>query len=382
MGGSASSAPQHQQIPSWAQPQQQQGQGSSRQFSMPTASSAPTPSWLSAAPQQPPQAQPQLPQLNPLPTVNPLSLGTMPPIPPKFITAIQKGEWVNFQHLYSALVHAGLTKPGFSITLDDNSQTSTPSLSVVSKSVEERKEKIRNLAAWLHTWNTYMEVFLIFRPDMVSQLLAYQQYITLLARTYFVDNWLAYDSGFRLKRANNPSLRWDVEDNQLYITYLRTAPVLASSSLPVTSSDTSNSRSSSSSQSSSLSHITCFNCGKFGHKIADCRYALRNQQSLSGASGTQPNYMASGPTYPDYTQTHQAFPAPQRSPMRNQQRAGDSSGFCFDWNNGVPCQPGCRRDHRCSHCKELGHPRCRCKKYPPNQHNQQQQHHYQGQQGP
>ena len=207
--------------------------------------------------------------------------------------------------------------------------------------------------------------------------MAYQQSITQLARTYFVDYWLAYDSAFRQKRANNPLLRWDADDNQLFIRYLRTAPVLAAASLPVTSADTSHSRTSthaSSSQASSLSHVTCFNCGQYGHKIQNCKYAQTTHNTLPSATyGAQALPMPAAQTYPDNTYTHQAFLAPQRAPMRNQQRAGNTSGFGFDWNNGLQCPPGCRRDHRCSHCTEP-HPRHRCRKYPPNQHNSQNQH--------
>ena len=303
-------------------------------------------------------------------------LGEFPGVPSRFLQQIQRGEYVNFDSLYSAIIFGSTTKPGFSIIIDDQSEHSAPSLSLVSKSVDEKKGKIRNFSAWLRTWNTFMSVFLHFRPHLISQLLSYQDSVTQLASTYFLQYWLAYDSAYRQKRANNPFLRWDVEDPQLFIAYLRTAPVLAAAALPVTSAGTSSTQtssvtspSSSSSSSSRPPPSGCFNCGYFGHKAKNCPYAVmpvsHPPQPPTAPSPTQAFPLPGSQTHAD-NNSQQAFRAPQRYPARGQQRAGGTGGYCFDWNNGRPCPPGCQRDHRCSHCAKL-HPRHSCSQYPPNQ---------------
>ena len=122
--------------------------------------------------------------------------------------------------------------------LDDQTDSSTPAVSVVPKEVEGGKAKIKNFTQWHRTWMIFMSVFLHFRPEFVSQLHSYQESISQLAATYFANNWLTYDANFRQKRANNPFLRWDVEDSALFIAYLRTAPVLASAALPLSTAST------------------------------------------------------------------------------------------------------------------------------------------------
>jgi hypothetical protein len=148
-----------------------------------------------------------------------------------------------------------------------------------------------------------MSVFVHFRPHLMSQLLAYQEAITQIASTYFLQYWLAYDGAFRQKRANNPFLRWDVEDTPLYIAYLRASPTLASASLPVSSASSSVSRPAQAS-GSGQSNSGCFNCGKFGHFAKACPYATRvppsgpprPKPSPSPSSGQAPSVPAAPAT--------------------------------------------------------------------------------------
>ena len=168
-----------------------------------------------------------------MPINNQISLGAFPGIPNRFIQQIQKGECVNFHSLYSAIIHGSAAKQGYSLVMDEQNESDLPSLSLLRKSSD--REKIKNFAAWLRTWNVFMSVFIQYRPHLVPQLLSYQDTITRLATTYHTQYWLAYDAAFRQKMANNPFLRWDVEDISLFNSYLRAAPVLASASLPVSS---------------------------------------------------------------------------------------------------------------------------------------------------
>ena len=263
--------------------------------------------------------------------------------------------------------------------MDEQSESSSPSLSLVTKDVDAQKGRVRNLSQWLHTWNMFLTVFLHFRPHLVSQLLGYQESITQLAGTYFANYWLAYDAAFRQKRANNPFLPWDGEDTQLFIAYLRTAPVLASAALPVSSSPATTSASgggsvakSGNNGSSSRSHAgkRCYNCQTYGHIAPNCPYAPGAFITSNPAPRPPPGPSSTqAPAVPavGMASVNNNMQQPFRAPQRNQVRHQQASGFCFEWNNTGQCQqPGCRRDHRCSYCTQL-HPRRECDQYPPNQ---------------
>ena len=323
---------------------------------------------------QPIQSQPLFHHGSDLPAQTPLSLGTFPGIPTKFISKIQRGEYVDFHLLYSAIVFGSTSKPGFALLLEDQSENATPGLSLVPKEVETQKARIRNFAQWIRTWNKFMTVFLHFRPNMVSQLLAYQESISQMASTYFVAYWLTYDAGFRLKRANNQFLPWDIEDTELFIAYLRTAPVLASAALPVSSAAASGvstsavtKTTSTGSSGRSASGKRCYNCQRYGHIAQQCNYATvaptPPPSMTSQSAGMQATNM---PVVPP-TNDNIAAP-PFRAPQRNFVRPSQASGFCFEWNNtGQPCPRGCQRDHRCSWCSDTRHPRRDCPTWPGNQ---------------
>ena len=283
-----------------------------------------------------------------------VSLGAFPAVPSRFITQIQRGEFVNFDSLFSSLVHGSSGKQGYSLALDDKDDNDMPTISILKQSSE--KGKIKNFASWSRAWNTFMTIFVHFRPHLVSQLMSYQNSITQLASTYYAQYWLAYDAAFRQKMANNQFLRWDIEDTFLFNSYLRAAPVLASAALPVSSASTGTT------SSSSKDNGRCFQCGKFGHFQKRC-----------------PNYGSLPPPPPpplpptaawgqansvprSSSQQGNNGNAPFRVPQRGTQRSGINSGVCFPWNNGEQCPDNCRRVHKCSFCGDL-HARCICDKW-------------------
>ena len=96
---------------------------------------------------QPPQPQPLVSPL----TDNPMLFGAFPEVPSRFLLNRYKKVGVNFDSLYSTIIYESTTKPGFPIIVDDQSEHSAPSLSLVSNSVDERKGRIRKLSAWLRT---------------------------------------------------------------------------------------------------------------------------------------------------------------------------------------------------------------------------------------
>ena len=319
--------------------------------------------------QQPPQwQQTQQPQVNfgqqpPPPQANnnnglfpssQVSLAAFPGVPARFITQIQRGEFVNFDSLYSAIVYGASSKQGYSLVMDDKAESDTPTVSILKQTSE--KGKVKNFSAWLRAWNTFMVVFLHFRPHMVSQLISYQNSVTQLASTYFLQYWLAYDAAFRQKMANNPFLRWDLEDNFLFNSYLRSAPVLAAATLPVSSPAATPANKQP--QVGKSYDGKCYNCGTYGHFLDRCPYASTQATQAPPRAGapSQAHHMPAAGAPP--AQNSVSTP-PFRAPQRHHAGTG---GDCFNWNNGQPCPPGCQRMHKCSFCNKL-HARCECKSY-------------------
>ena len=168
-----------------------------------------------------------------------------------------------------------------------------------------------------------------------------------------------------------------MEDSALFIAYLRTAPVLASTALPVSSASTTDSGvvpaanrvSNPGTNARPASGKRCYNCQWYGHIAQFCNYApARNfapnpvPRHPSALSGTQTHSMSVVQANTNHTGAQ-----PFRALQRNSVRHSHFNNFCFDWNNTGQCQQGCQRVHRCSWCT-WPHPRCQCPIYPPNQH--------------
>ena len=270
------------------------------------------------------------------------------------IQQIQRGEYVNFDALYSALTFGQTSRPGFSLLMDNHPELDLPALSFKERSTE--KAKITNLGGWLRTWNAFMSIYTQFRPHALPQLLEYLDTITEFANTHPMRHWLAYDRAFRLYMANSPTASWGTENSRIFNRFLRNAPLLSSVNLPVSTSEDTPVSTASTSQSRQQSFRPgpCFNCRNFGHKIADCPYA---SQSSSTTASSHMNTVSHAPR----ASAHRAHKGNSvQSPFRAPQRPGDARGTCGDWNLGAPCPPGCRKDHRCSFCGRL-HPRYDCK---------------------
>ena len=330
-------------------------------FPPPPPPPPPAPPLVFGHPQpQPPNPTPQVhPQANSQLTNN-LFPGGLPGVPRRFIDQIHRGECINFHALYTALLYGTTASPGFSLVMDENPAGDFPVMSFVQKNVA--KNKITTFAAWIRTWNTYMSIAAAFRPHLLTELIGYQQIISRFATTYPVRFWLAYDAAFRQKMANNPHLSWGIEDNELYIMFLRSAPLLPSVNAEANAARFGDSGGSSSQPSQQRrGRGPCFNCWGFGHVAAQCQYAPRGggpvqQQSNSQTStGGQARQSSGTQAQTGYT-TAPPFHAPQR--------ASSASGVCFAWNNGSRCPPGCRRDHRCILCNGL-HRRDECTQFPP-----------------
>ena len=285
-------------------------------------------------PQQQPQHIVQVPHPQPHPslfTSNQAPSGSsFPGVPQRFIQQIQRGECINFNALFSALVCGATEKAGYSFVLGGLDEADMPVVSLKKSSDSSRK--IKNFAEWLRTWSTFLSVFIQFRPHLVPQLVAYQNTMARHATMVCSAAWLAYDAAFRQKLANNPFLRWDVEDVELYNAYVRAADVIQPSA-----------------PSASKSNGACFNCGKFGHWSSACPYASRVVNQVPRPKPVPKSVNSSQVDGND-------------QPFRGPPRSSSAGGTCSKWNDGASCPADCPRDHRCSFCHKL-HPRSSCKHY-------------------
>ena len=124
-------------------------------------------------PQQPAQPQPQMyghagfpPQQNP---TSPLSLGTFPGIPTKTIGKIQRGEYIDFNKLYSAILFGDTTKAGFALHLDDQSDGMSSGVSLVPRRLKRRRPRsgtmLSGLELGISSWSSSCIFGLIWCPS-------------------------------------------------------------------------------------------------------------------------------------------------------------------------------------------------------------------------
>ena len=77
--------------------------------------------------------------------------------------------------------------------------------------------QITLFAVWMEAWNVYLAVHMSINPSCATHLIAYQRIKTLANSQYPLYAWLSYDMRFRTKAANDPSLRWDIQDLDLWL---------------------------------------------------------------------------------------------------------------------------------------------------------------------
>ena len=305
------------------------------------------------APQPPHFATPQVAPPLRTPESQPSFPGEFPGIPRRFIEQIQRGESINFDALYTAIVYGSTATPAFQLVMDENPVGEYPVMSFVQNT--RARTRIMDFTGWVRTWNVYMSVAGTFRPHLLPQMGQYFQIITRYASLVPARFWLAYDRSFRQKMANNQIPSWGSLDTELYDVFLRGAPSLpsvnAESNVARVSSSDSASRPAASTRGASGG---CYHCGRHGHYVRYCPDAQRNAPRTQQRS-TQPTHTTTSTT----VTTSSTRTPPAAQPFRAPQRSSSASSVCFAWNNGNQCPPGCRREHRCIICNGL-HPRDSC----------------------
>ena len=159
-----------------------------------------------------------LPQMSsvhtpPEPTVSPGSSSSLPQhLPPKIITSIRNGEYIDFNSLLSENVDGHDEHLKISFDSLGNSGISIP----VSLT-QPKRQRIDSIERWLTAFNTFASVAVYFSPYKASELFAYQQSIRDAQRKFSGMAWYAYDIAFRKKAANDISISWAHRDPQLYL---------------------------------------------------------------------------------------------------------------------------------------------------------------------
>ena len=156
----------------------------------------------------PPQVNPQY-AINPAVTVqgtNPIAppsvvvthRSSLPPVTPRILEKIRKGEYIDFSTL--------TTKSMFGAS-EPTSQTSftlelTPSGDSFAIQPTGSHKRVTSFPAWLESWNIYLAIMVDHDPAKASELIAYQAIITSASRQYPLHAWLNYDTQFRITAAS------------------------------------------------------------------------------------------------------------------------------------------------------------------------------------
>ena len=240
-----------------------------------------------------------------------------PPLDPSLLTAIQNGEFVNFDQLLASTQFGGaadLDGAGPMVVSVTRGVDGRPALDI-SERVSHRS-RVRDFQSWTLAYTWYMRAAAHYRPHDLHQLIQYQGLIGRFAALFSTDAWLRYDRAFRRRAALDPTTRWSVVDEEIYSMYLRGAGAAARNTLPGASSD----------------RPACFGCGGVGHF-----------QSVCPSSPAGDNARLAPRQSPGRAAPARAVP-PALPP-----------GVCFRFNRDGCTTPHCAFRHVCGSCGAPGH---------------------------
>ena len=164
--------------------------------------------------------------------------------------------------------------------------------------------KITSFAIWMEAWNVYLAVRMSINPSCAPHLIAYQRIITSANSQHPLHAWLSYDIIFRTKAANDPSLRWDTRDLDLW---LECFPGM----------------------SPQANRWPCNHCAGITHYPINCPFPSSPSRAAGG---------------------------PQPATTNLQQRANQ---VCRDFNRSNCYRDNCKFPHRCEICAGM-HPAKNC----------------------
>ena len=226
----------------------------------------------------------------------------LPPMAEKMMNDIKNKNFIDFNSLLPNALYDPST---YADNLCLEFHPSTDGLSSFSlQPKQSRKRKINNAASWFEAWNIYLRAMAFFHPGLIPDLLAYQDFICTLQRTYPVTAWLRYDIAFRLHAAMDKSLPWSSIDDQAFNKFVR-CPAPPST-------------------------ISCFNCGSESHLANACPQRSFRTKREPGTPHTFPS---------------------NNQPINNS---------CRFFNSSKCENRACRFPHKCSSCSG-NHPAFKCR---------------------
>ena len=158
-----------------------------------------------------PPCSSSVPTLLPTPS---LPQPTLPPIPARIQERIARGEYIDFTALLPKSMFGAPESQSQTLTLQLNSSGDNYSIQPPTATANK---KITSFAVWMEAWNVYLAVCTSINPSRAPHLIAYQRIITSANSQHPLHAWLSYDMRFRTKAANDPSLRWDIRDLDLWL---------------------------------------------------------------------------------------------------------------------------------------------------------------------
>ena len=250
----------------------------------------------------------------------------LPPDPARIIQRIQRGEFINFNSLLPQNIHER-DRASLQLTIDGDQLSLSRENGEGTKDSTAYKHKVTDIYTWLMAWTLFFQIFIFYRPHMMTQLLKYQTFISNLAYTYNFNAWYSYDQAFRQHVANNPSARWDLCNDFIFNLHVR----------------------------GSSGRGSCYSCGSNEHLSSSCPKRASLSRSASDSASRLLSRLPAA-------RSQQPFLAPQRqssaSPafatalpsLQRSQSAASSGEVCFRFNQGIPCGDRCQRLHKCVVC--------------------------------
>ena len=201
-------------------------------------------------------------------------------------------------------------------------------------------------------WNTYMQAYLHFRPDMFYKLFAYQKVVCRLAAKYKFDACYAYDRDMRMSLAaelsvapSQRSVKWEVAGQEYINIHLQ------DQLLPLPSTQ------------------SCFNCHMEGHFAGACPQKKLKNNIFSTSNTNTPTYLYNNARASADPQTQFNSSFSQPIPTTDMSIQGQNN-FGKRPEKQVPCQrfnksgfcakPPCTFAHVCNKCGRNNHPGIRC----------------------
>ena len=263
---------------------------------------------------------PALPTLSsPMPPVNltrtqlPVNITRtqLPVIPTRVRDKIVRGEYIDFASLLSKSMfstHNPLSQQSVTLRLNSDNDSFTVQPAVPHSTSSQR---ISSFASWMEAWNVYLSVRTVFNPSCAAELIRYQCIIISANSDHPISEWLNYDVKFRTKAANDPSLRWDTRDTDLWLECM-TSKAMQSQRWP------------------------CPHCGTTNHFPDRCPFHPSSSSigiSNVGTSDTGPGTRRRAPGHSSHPRRAQLQPP-----------------ICHDYNNAVYHRPYCNYLHKCDYC--------------------------------